>query len=205
METPKCKHNVTLDSECADCIKALKPCPFCGTNDDLHVYDGDGVHCACCGAKTGSQQKSKEVQIKIWNVRSTQAIINQDKKIAGLEQKLNKCQSVMADISSMCVGELTMNYKLDAMCIGEMIYQATGMTQPELEKSATVKTDNSQVVINQAKIIEELNGLLIIAKELIFEVTQSHQDKHSGDYNDCESGLCQWCEEAQPIITREFK
>jgi hypothetical protein len=39
---------------------------------------------------------------------------------------------VLADISSMCVGEIAMGYKIDAGCIGQMIYEATGMTQPEL-------------------------------------------------------------------------
>ncbi len=45
------------------------------------------------------------------------------------ELKLLKC---LSEIQSMCVGELTMNYKLDAQSIGEMIYKATGKTEPLL-------------------------------------------------------------------------
>ena len=40
----------------------------------------------------------------------------------------------LADISSMCVGDIAMGYKLDASYIGELIYKATGMTQPELHE-----------------------------------------------------------------------
>ncbi|MDF1830640.1 hypothetical protein [Cycloclasticus pugetii] len=40
----------------------------------------------------------------------------------------------LSDISSMCVGEIAMGYKLDANFIGELIYKATGMTQPELHE-----------------------------------------------------------------------
>ena len=47
------------------------------------------------------------------------------------EEKLLDC---LAEISSMCVGDIAMNYKLDAQCVGEMIYEATGLTHPELVK-----------------------------------------------------------------------
>ena len=46
----------------------------------------------------------------------------------------NDLLCVLAEISSMCVGEITMGYKLDAHAIGEMIYNATGMTSPELRQ-----------------------------------------------------------------------
>ena len=49
-------------------------------------------------------------------------------------RKVNELLCVLADISGMCVGELAMGYKLDAQAIGEMIYKATGMTQPELHE-----------------------------------------------------------------------
>ena len=50
--------------------------------------------------------------------------------------QLSALLCVLADISSMCVGEIAMNYKLEAQAIGEMIYEATGMTQPELSDYA---------------------------------------------------------------------
>ena len=46
----------------------------------------------------------------------------------------DKLLDCLAEISSMCVGEVAMNYKLDALCIGQMIYEATGLTQPDLFK-----------------------------------------------------------------------
>ena len=39
---------------------------------------------------------------------------------------------VLSEISHMCIGQLTMGYRLDANYIGEIIYEATGMTNPEL-------------------------------------------------------------------------
>jgi hypothetical protein len=42
----------------------------------------------------------------------------------------------LAEISSMCVGELAMGYKLDAQAIGQLIYEATGLTQPQLQEAA---------------------------------------------------------------------
>ena len=47
--------------------------------------------------------------------------------------------SVLSEISSMCVGELAIGYKLDAQTIGQMIYEATGLTQPELFKQTNIK------------------------------------------------------------------
>ena len=50
------------------------------------------------------------------------------------EVSRNKLLDCLAEISSMCVGEVAMSHSLDAQCIGQMIYEATGMTQPELFK-----------------------------------------------------------------------
>jgi hypothetical protein len=49
---------------------------------------------------------------------------------------------LLAGISSMCVGEIAMGYKVDAQAVGEMIYEATGMTQPELH-AAQEKSNES--------------------------------------------------------------
>lgn len=38
----------------------------------------------------------------------------------------------LTEISNLCIGDLTMGYKLDAQAIGEMIGKATGMNNPDL-------------------------------------------------------------------------
>ena len=38
----------------------------------------------------------------------------------------------LSEISQMCIGEIAMGYKLDSQCIGEMIFEATGMTSTKL-------------------------------------------------------------------------
>jgi hypothetical protein len=50
------------------------------------------------------------------------------------EQQINKLMECLTDISSMCIGEIAMGYKLDAQSIGEMIYAATGLTNDELNE-----------------------------------------------------------------------
>jgi len=62
-----------------------------------------------------------------------------DKRIAELEQQLEevnannaRLREAFTDISNMCIGEISMNYKLDAQCVGQIIYEATGLTNPEL-------------------------------------------------------------------------
>jgi hypothetical protein len=47
---------------------------------------------------------------------------------------------LLSNISSACVGEIAMGYRLDAQSIGDLIYQETGMTQPELYKAAQEST-----------------------------------------------------------------
>ena len=50
--------------------------------------------------------------------------------MTNLEYKLLSC---LYDIQQMCIGEIAMNYKLDAEYIGRMISQTTGMNVRELE------------------------------------------------------------------------
>lgn len=38
----------------------------------------------------------------------------------------------LSDIQSQCIGEITMSFKLDPEFIGRQIYEATGLTYPEL-------------------------------------------------------------------------
>ena len=49
--------------------QGLKCCPFCGTNDDLHITEYAGVSCANCGANAGSLGKPFGGQVAIWNER----------------------------------------------------------------------------------------------------------------------------------------
>lgn len=57
-----------------------------------------------------------------------------EQELSELKAKYNSNLSVLSDISSMCIGELAMSYKLDAQEIGNMIYKSTGLTEPELRK-----------------------------------------------------------------------
>ena len=56
-------------------------------------------------------------------------------KIAELENKNAKMLECLCDISDACIGQLTMSYSLDAEGIGNSIYEATGMTNPQLNAS----------------------------------------------------------------------
>jgi hypothetical protein len=48
--------------------------------------------------------------------------------------KTKKLLRALADIQSMCIGKIAMNCSLDAEAIGQLISEATGMTNPELLK-----------------------------------------------------------------------
>ena len=50
--------------------------------------------------------------------------------MTNLEYKLLSC---LFDIQQMCIGEIAMNYKLDAEYIGRRISETTGMNVIELE------------------------------------------------------------------------
>lgn len=52
-----------------------------------------------------------------------------------LAQQNEALRAALTEISNMCIGEIAMSYKLDAACIGDLIYDATGMTNPELNKA----------------------------------------------------------------------
>ena len=52
--------------------------------------------------------------------------------MTNLEYELLSC---LYDIQQMCIGEIAMNYKLDAEYIGRMISQTTGMNVRELEEN----------------------------------------------------------------------
>ncbi|CAL9959636.1 hypothetical protein VPHK24_0050 [Vibrio phage K24] len=58
------------------------------------------------------------------------AVNNFDESLSVNEKLL----TALCDIQGMCIGEITMSYKLDAESIGMMIYEATGLTHPELSE-----------------------------------------------------------------------
>jgi len=45
-----------------------------------------------------------------------------------------KLIKALAEIQNMCIGKITMGYSLDEMHIGELIADATGMTNPQLNE-----------------------------------------------------------------------
>lgn len=56
-----------------------------------------------------------------------------------LTARVAKLESVLCEISNMCIGNLTMSYSLNADHIGQSIYEATGMSNPELNDSVKEK------------------------------------------------------------------
>lgn len=54
-----------------------------------------------------------------------------------LEQKrrVKLLEGVLSEISDMCIGDIAMGYQLDANYIGQLIFEATGKTNPELRRN----------------------------------------------------------------------
>ena len=79
------------------------------------------------------------MQIHTDNSRVIDGLIARNEKlesrIAELEAERKKLLFCLLKISDQCIGEISMNYRLDAQHIGESIYQATGKTNPELGKA----------------------------------------------------------------------
>ena len=58
----------------------------------------------------------------------------ENERLKSEQSERGKLLAALSDISSMCVGEVAMGARLDAEYIGQLIYSATGLTQPELAK-----------------------------------------------------------------------
>ena len=71
---------------------------------------------------------------KICPEKAAERIEAMNNKIADLEAEKFKLLDCMLGISDACIGEISMNYKLEAEHIGHWIYKATGKTNPELTK-----------------------------------------------------------------------
>jgi hypothetical protein len=54
------------------------------------------------------------------------------KRISALEQERLVLLSCLLGISDECIGQITMSHGLDAEGIGQSIYAATGMTNPQM-------------------------------------------------------------------------
>ncbi len=115
----------------------LKPCPFCGGNDigvtyvETHSVDSSYETFGCKSCGIGIDQYDSKIpqqELNEWNKRTVPEGYTLVKTV------------FLYEISSMCIGALTMNIPLDAQYIGNEIYNATGMTQPELAKAAKEQT-----------------------------------------------------------------
>jgi hypothetical protein len=55
-----------------------------------------------------------------------------ERRCKELEAHVERLRGTLTEISNMCIGEIAMGYRLDAESIGQLIYEATGKTNPEL-------------------------------------------------------------------------
>ena len=62
-------------------------------------------------------------------------------RIAELEKERIKLLSCLLDISDECLGEITMNYRVDSEYIGGRIHAATGMSNPQLWEAVKGKVN----------------------------------------------------------------
>jgi hypothetical protein len=57
-------------------------------------------------------------------------------EVEALKSERNLHLDCFSEISNQCIGEVAMNYRLDACSIGQSIYKATGMTSSQLSQYA---------------------------------------------------------------------
>ena len=51
---------------------------------------------------------------------------------------------VLTNVSSACIGEIAMGYRLDAQAIGQMIFESVGMTHPEMMEYVKNQVEKGQ-------------------------------------------------------------
>lgn len=78
----------------------------------------------CVWTTFGEDEQSTEDQ----DSAIEHAVLNHDR----MAEENKKLLIALCDIQGMCIGDVAMGYKLDPESIGMMIYEATGMTHPEL-------------------------------------------------------------------------
>ncbi|MEL7287153.1 MAG: hypothetical protein AAGJ57_06630, partial [Pseudomonadota bacterium] len=64
----------------------------------------------------------------------TETLRLKEEECKQLAQDKDEFLSVLTDISNMCIGEIAMGRSIDAQSVGEMIFAATGLTNPELNE-----------------------------------------------------------------------
>jgi predicted nuclease with TOPRIM domain len=74
-------------------------------------------------------------KLESYNAGLANESCEQQSKIRELERKNAKMLECLCDISNACIGQITMSYSLDAEDIGQSIYVATGMKNPQMNAS----------------------------------------------------------------------
>lgn len=117
IECWSCKNTIALDKVAEN----DGDCPFCSAEIDMHIVVEQ--------LQKQLVDKKRECQEYITgNTNLLGEVTRLGKESRAYKQQLAESQVLIADISNMCIGEITMNYKLDAQYIGELIYKVTGMT-----------------------------------------------------------------------------
>lgn len=105
-----------------------------GLDEDGNFYfkhvmamTSEGLHGKSAIAAELGYRDSKIVELQ---ARLEAAMTERDNALTQ-NLKLLEC---LHSIQSQCIGEIAMNYRLDAQNIGQEIYQATGLTEPELRE-----------------------------------------------------------------------
>lgn len=96
-------------------------------NSTETFMDGDWLYC--------------NPQEPLRSLSDIQTIIDLRAENAQLEKERFTLLSCLLGISNECIGEIAMNYKLDAQMIGESIYTVTGLSNPELAKALKEQGD----------------------------------------------------------------
>tara|TARA_R110000851_G_scaffold115283_2_gene241098 strand:- start:49 stop:348 length:300 start_codon:yes stop_codon:yes gene_type:complete len=55
--------------------------------------------------------------------------------------RIKELELALCEISNMCIGNLTISYSIDPDYVGQLIYSATGMTNPELNEHISAIED----------------------------------------------------------------
>lgn len=79
----------------------------------------------------------KQIADKNEKTAEQSVILRQQKEIEQLQATNQQLVEALTRISNMCVGDQAMGYPLDSQSIGQLIFEATGMTNPELNKAVT--------------------------------------------------------------------
>ena len=79
-----------------------------------------------------AMSKSTYISMDVAAVIAINSYDANQERIAELEKERIKLLSCLLDISNECIGEITMNYRVDSEYIGGRIQATTGMTRSQL-------------------------------------------------------------------------